>query len=433
MDYQFPVRNLYNARSVLEPDFDIMAYPQLYVNLDPARIKTRFDDYRQRIKRSLNIDEYSKRLLSEPLAYKKILFTGYRGSGKTTELKKLGREISGQQGYYVIFIELEREYNITRFQPEDFYFIIFYKFVKHLEKFNSLQAEATSLSEIIRDLISDRETTSVINRRIGKNAKFKSGAGFNALNFLMTRLDIGYEFATGSELANRIRTRIKNRIPQIIENFNEKLRHIRRSIQEHNLGKDILFIIDGLEKVPVKVYDSLIIQDHASFREINANMIISVPIEAHFRFNNRVIKDNFDTFLLPVIRVDDAHNRLLLAEVIKRRIDINQFFEGEHVVDFLVKMSGGVMRQLFKLISNCLLFSDSLKVTLKEAKEIVEYYGKQQFEVLNTKQLKRLKEIKNKKRELKPANEEDGPLLFNLFVLKFSEDYIINPVIDLFI
>ncbi len=433
MDYQFPVQDLYHARTVLEPDFDIMKYPDLYVNLDAARIKTRFDDYRKKIKRALNIDEETNRLLSEPMAYKKILFTGYRGSGKTTELRKLAKEITRPDGYFTIFIELEQEYNITRFQPEDFYFILFYKFSKRLEADPKLRDGAKLLSEIIRDLISDKETMAEIKRRSEFDVRGRVGGGANLLNWFMSRLDLGMEFSRSSIIADKIRTRIKTRLTEIIDNFNEKLRHIRRSIQRQGKGRDILFIIDGMEKVPRDVYESLVVMDNTALRNINANIVMAFPIETHFHSKGRVSKDSFDTFLLPVIRVDDFHNRMLLAEVIKRRIAVDKFFESEDVLDYLVQMSGGLIRQLFRLVSFCLLYADEPRLRMDETKEIVEEYGRIMYESLNSKHLKVLRDLKFKKKQLQPANEEEGHLLFNLFVLKFNGEYVINPVIDNFI
>ncbi len=433
MDYQFPVNDLYHARTVLEPDFDIMKYPQLYVDLDKARIQTKFDNYRSRIKRALNVDELTGHLLSEPKGYKKILFTGYRGSGKTTELRKLANEITGPKGYFTVFIELEQEYNITRFQPEDFYFILFYKFAQRLMEDKRLKDGADQLSELIRDLISDKETLSEISRRFGASISGKGEAGWNLLSWFMAKINIGAEFSVNSQIAERIRTRIKTRMPDIIDNFNEKLRHIRKTIQKSGQGRDVLFIIDGLEKVQPKVYDELIVHDNTSIRSINANIILSFPIEAQYHSRNRVSKENFDTFFLPVIRVDNESNRKILADVISRRINVEKFFESEEVLDYLVRMSGGLMRQLFKLVSFCLLYADDPRLRMNETQEIVHEYGRMMYEMLSTKQIKVLRELKARKRELKPANEEDGTLLFNLFVLKFNGDYIINPVIDKFI
>ncbi len=433
MSYQFPVRDLYHARTVLEPDFDIMKYPELYVNLDVARVKGRFDNYRQLIKRALNVDQHTGRLLSDPMAYKKILFTGYRGSGKTTELKKISNEISGPDSYYTIFIQLEQEYNMTRFQAEDFYYILFYKFQQKLKEDKGLKEGSKLLEEIIRDLISDKEIQSELSRRAGFNAQIGSRAAFNLLSWFMAKVDMGAEFAANSKIAEKVRTHIRTRHSEIIDNFNEKLRHIRKLIRNQGKGRDILFIIDGLEKVSPKVYENLFVHDNTSLRNINANIILAFPIEAQFHSRNRITKENFDTFVLPVIRVDDLHNRTVLAEVIKRRIDVDRFFDNEDVLDYLVHMSGGLIRQLFKLVSYCLLYADNPRLTMEEAREIVYQYGRMMYDTLNSRQLKVLREIKSKKRELKPANEEDGTLLFNLFVLKFNGDYIINPVIEEFI
>ncbi len=434
MKYNFPVKDLYLARTVLQPDFDIFNYPDLYVNLDAIRINSRFQDYRRNIKRALNLDENTGQL--KPLIennYPKILFTGFRGSGKTTELKKLQQELSGPDKYYTVFIELEQEYNITRFQFEDFYFIIFYNFSKLVNNDPALKKVSGILDELIRDLISDKQIEEEIRKRSSISLGGGGSLGANLLKIFRANVDIKTEFSTSSKIAEKIRTTIKRRLGEIIDNFNEKIRHIRNEIRRQNKGRDILFILDGLEKVPLDIYDQLIVKDNYALRNINASIITAIPIEAQYLADKRVVQDMFTTFLLPVIRVDDPHNRFLMSQVVSRRIDIETFFESEKVLDYLVLMSGGLIRQLFKLVSYCLLYGSNYKITLDEAKELVQAYGQSMFEYLNSKQIKLLKDFKAGKKKIIPANNDDGVLLYNSFLLKHNGHYIINPVIEDFL
>ena len=103
MSNEFPIKNKFKAREVTEPDYEADLFKEhLYVNLDSVRGKEFMDD----IKFSLNIESSTPVLNETTNDYIKILFSGHRGSGKTTELKRLHKQINKPDCYYSIFIEL---------------------------------------------------------------------------------------------------------------------------------------------------------------------------------------------------------------------------------------------------------------------------------------------------------------------------------------
>jgi chromosomal replication initiation ATPase DnaA len=134
--------------------------------------------------------------------------------------------------------------------------------------------------------------------------------------------------------------------------------------------------------------------------------------------------------MLPVINIEEQEHRKKLAEIITKRIDFDTFFDSEDVLDFLVQKSGGVIRQLLRLTSFCLLYSMNQKLEISEVKEMVKEYGRQMYETLDGSQIKLLKDFKTGKRKFRPANKSDQTLLLNLFVLKYNGKYAINPVLQ---
>jgi hypothetical protein len=114
-------------------------------------------------------------------------------------------------------------------------------------------------------------------------------------------------------------------------------------------------------------------------------------------------KNLFEDFTLPVIKVDNLENRKILAQIIEKRIDKNVFFENDEVLDYLVKMSGGVIRQLLKITAFNLLYASKTPLCMNDAEENTNEYGRQMAEALNEEQLKIMKAIKNKERSFLPA------------------------------
>jgi hypothetical protein len=114
--FNYPVSDPFKARAVTEPTFEANIFTSnLYVNLDNTRGK----EYLAKIKFDLGIGDDGSFHLTEE--YVKLIFSGHIGSGKTIELKRLHHELNNPDKYFSIFISIEEELEISRFEPEDFY------------------------------------------------------------------------------------------------------------------------------------------------------------------------------------------------------------------------------------------------------------------------------------------------------------------------
>ncbi len=444
METIFPVKNFNLARKVLEVDFQIKNHPELFVDLSPARIidkrKNNVNTYFEQLKRHLNInkddtyDEEASQLSQLNLIdslYSKVLFTGFRGAGKSTELYRIHQYFNHKDRYFSVFIDLEEEMDMSNFYYEDFYFVLLFKFSKVLAENKKLKSKTKIIDNILEDLLSDKEISKVVEKDYKVSASASTGAGFNILNLFKSKIDLKGEFATNTAIATIIRKKLKNNLLGIIRKFNDALNEIRPLIIKNGLGKDILFIIDSFERVDFEIYRQLIVLNSYVIRELQANLILSIPIGAQFLANEVAARNIFNTVYLPVIQIKKVKNRRLLAKLLKKRIDFETFFENEEVLEYLIRKSGGVIRQLLKLTVYCLMNSTEGKLKLEEVKEDIKEYGRTEFyDALNNKQIKILKDLKAGKYEFRPADEEDNLLLLNLFVLKFNSHYEINPVLE---
>jgi len=428
MNYKFPVKDINQARDVLEVDFRIADYPQLFVDLEKARIRNKFQNYRASIKRYLNITD--DRLERPVDIFRKILFTGFRGSGKSTELYRLTQELQGGDKYFVVFIDMEQKFEMEGFQYEDFYFILIYEFSKVLQETPQLKSKVYLLDDVLSEMLSETEIIKEITKSAKAGAEAETGGGLNIFNLFKAKIDIKADFSAGTKVAKQIRTKIRQNPLKIIRKFNDVLNLIRPEIGQAGLGKDLLFIIDSLERVDFKVYEQLIVRNSFVLREIQTNIILTIPTAAQYLASQYADKGLFRTEMLPVVDVTKTENRSLLGEVLTKRIDFETFFEDYEVLDYLVKMSGGVIRQLLNLTAFCLHYSVSDKLELNDVKESVREYGRQMYETLDDEQIKILRKIKSHEKDFRPANPQEGILLLNLFVLKYNGDYKINPVLD---
>lgn len=434
MIYQFPEKNLFRAREVLDADLDITQpeFADLYVNLDPVRITDRFKNYRKQMKKALNINPEVNVLETLTPDYTKILFSGYRGSGKTTELYKFHKEINHPDRYFSILIDLEKELEMQTFEYEDYFIQLIYRLAQEINARNILES-TEPLDEIIRDWLSETE----IEKEITKQAEIKGEAevstGLSLLNFFKTKFNLKTTLSANNKTAKIIRQKVKENINDYIRKLNNAFLDIRVEINRAEQGRDILFIVDGFEKAPLEMYEKIFINDSHIIRSIDANIITGLPIHAHFKAEFNFAGEFFENFHLPVTKVTDESIELL-SEIIKRRISADTFFESDDVLKYLVRKSGGLIRQLLRLVNFSLLYMENDKLSTHEAKTIMSEYGKRMFERLNPEQVEILGKIKNDSDMKKhPADEKLGMLIFNLFIIRYNGSYRINPVLDEFI
>jgi len=130
---------------------------------------------------------------------------------------------------------------------------------------------------------------------------------------------------------------------------------------EHNNGKEILLIIDDLEKK--ENIDNLYLKELQHLNSINMVKIITMPI--HLRrtqtFNSKDVRE----FALKL----NEDDKKLLRKVIEQRIENLDLISSE-TIDKAIKYSGGNLRQLIRLIQLSANEADTFGATKIENKEI---------------------------------------------------------------
>ncbi len=432
-DYKFPIKDKFDARDVLEQNFDATKYPEIIVDLTDIRTTNKFNNYRKTILEALKIEK--DKLERNLRAYPKIIFSGYRGSGKSIELWKFNSYINNPERYFTVFINLEEEVELTKFEFEDFFIVLIFRLIQRLQEVNINALTIVGLKDILNDWYREEEIVREVKRQaeLEGSAEVSTEVGF--WNFFKSKFKLKAALATSNTFSKIIREKTGKNILTVIEKLNIALDSIRAQINEENIGKEILFIIDGSEKIFTHVYQKIFITDSYAFRHISAPVISSVPIYSYYDMEQNNAQLFYERVLLPVVKLNNKKSVGAFEEIIKNRIDFETFFENEQVLEYFVKMSGGVIRQLLKLVNFALLYKEQDKLTLDESKEIVYEFGRRMYERLGREDKEFIKEnilTKNEENDINPADELDGRLVFGLFILKYNGHYDLNPVLKHF-
>lgn len=119
-----------------------------------------------------------------------------------------------------------------------------------------------------------------------------------------------------SKAVKEIRRKIKNNPSELIGRFNTVLRAVRTQMIEQNIAKDIIFVVDGSDRLKNEkyhVFEQLFITNVQLIHSVNANMIFGVPIDSIYDIRHADMPNRYDQFVLPMIRLN-AHNSSKLLQ-----------------------------------------------------------------------------------------------------------------------
>ncbi|MEL7147028.1 MAG: hypothetical protein AAFO69_11715 [Bacteroidota bacterium] len=419
--YEFPVKNRFEAREVTDPLFqpDLFDEKALYVNLDDVR----GDRYLTEMLFELGVNQTFE-LSAPPKTYTKILFSGHRGCGKSAELQRLHNRLNSPKGYISIMVDLEEDADFARFQPEDFYLLLLLKLLERMEV-SDVKANSSSLKKLAEKLQVTTEVKKELASTFKVEASAETGGGIDLLGFLKSKANFKSVFSGENKSSTFIRQEIKRNINEWIRDFNMLLVDVREAFIQKELGRDLLFIVDGSEKLRPDIYKELFVTNGYLIQDISANIILAVPINAYYgiidspqSFHSRVV--------IPMIPLGDPAAVGKLKEIITKRIDQSTFLE-EGAFGFLIEKSGGCIRQLLILINRAIVIGFGEKIDMANAQVAVKDMGNRMSEGIRTEHIELIKSNK-----FNTGDNLVRELLYGLVLLKYNgaDSIRLNPVLN---
>ena len=425
--YQYPVKEPIAALRVTEPDFEpdlLDKDKQLYVPLDKVRGKK----YRTEIFPQLGILPGQDLIPNESNQYVKIIISGHRGCGKTTELKRIAQELNNPKRYVAVFFSISDETAYGAFQPEDLFVWIILKVVTELKE-RGITAGTESLTKLAKQLLSETTLQKELKSTTQAEVSLEEGINWQWLiNFKAVAKGV---FGSSSQESKTIREQVKRNTLAIIDEFNVALIDIRKKIRKAGLGHDIVFIVDGPEKLKSDVYKTLFVTDAHLLQALNMNLISTVPIDAYYNIEGAPTPFTH-RYTLPMVRLqtNPAANECF-RELVTKRVQEDIFFE-VGVLDNCIHYSGGCIRQLFHIVNQVILTAigkqperGHVKATATDLTEVIHDLGQEKYELLTNDHLAILKDGG----PYLPGNPKVREMLFQLILLKYNGESEVNPLL----
>jgi energy-coupling factor transporter ATP-binding protein EcfA2 len=364
----------------------------------------------------------------KPETFTTILFTGHRGCGKSTELRRIEKQ--WQDEYLTVFLNIEDETDINDVEYIDIYLTIIRQTEYTLRQLG-IKFDSQLVAEFEKWFKeTTKETEASVDFSINTEAEVSLKGEVPFFAKLLFKLTSQIKNGTSEktkirEKLNREVTRMKGDINLLLGDGLKKLR------QQFPDRKGLLIILDNLDRCPPEVAKKLFIDYAAQLQELHCSIIYTVPIS--ILYTSPGLNTSFgDPHIVPMVNIYQLdrqkfpleYNQVGLADVAKiitKRVDARAIFASDNELLALVKASGGHIRQLMQLMQRSCLTASGRNHDRIQAED-VEYAIKQlQFSFERSTPKKYFTELANIAITKEIEDDEIGQqMLFSTALLEYN-------------
>lgn len=350
------------------------------------------------------------------------LYTGHRGVGKSTELKRLKADLESK-GCRVIYFAVDDDIDEEDAQYTDILLACTRHVLEELQNQANpslltswLQSRWQSLKELALTEIKFEEMK--LEAQISQFAKLT---------------------ATLRQVPNtrqKIREQIDIHSVSLLDALNQFIAEAKRT-----LGSKLVVIVDNLDRiVPMprsegrNNHDEIFLDRSGQLRRLDCHVIYTVPISLVYSNRAAALRDSYgDCQVVPMLMVRHRDGQLFPAglakvkELISRRVsqfapDLaleTEIFDQPETVNRLCQMSGGHMREVMQLMQVALDWSDSLPIPASAVQQAITRARNNYRNTVDEADWQKLAEVAVSK--LVPNDGDYRNLLFNRCVLEYRE------------
>jgi len=368
---------------------------------------------------------------------KLVFLAGLRGCGKSTELYRYAQELENPGGLYCVFCNLDQDLDNPYLEYAE---ILIYQMERLIDKMwaDGISIEADTIKSMT-DWFQSR--LKEINTFLGQGTvRFEPSEGAASWMRLLELLRWIRTVVFGGSLeqASQGRMAFNNRFIEFAARFNEFVAQASQQLRDLGKAQDILFILDGLEKLQTDaVRRRLILEESNRIRMVRANMLFTLPIE--LMTESKKIREDAEVITFPFVKVRESDGTVIEAALERFRHFVDcrvapEVFENQSVVEEAILFSGGSPRELLRLLQHAAyqVLPGEAQINRASLLEAVEALGADAR--LNVAELELLKAVKRNVENGQPTPYMDGMqrLLENVTLMEYNDGNYkrVNPIVE---
>ncbi|MBK6528328.1 MAG: ATP-binding protein [Deltaproteobacteria bacterium] len=313
--------------------------------------------------------------------YRTVLFSGHVGSGKTTELRWLTKQLEMEKEgrcFHVLWVDALEYLDINSVQLPEFLIALFNAIVDDplLRPIVGASATAKKLWRSIRDWL----------KPLGVELEVEIPVGVAKL-----KAKVKTEFG----LQQKLREKLRERVTELMSDLSDLLFDLRGGLAKQHID-DLVIVADNLEKIVLdeldhqgakNTHDLFFIEQLPTVQRLKAHIVLTVPVSLHFTHARlRQVFLNPTVKVLPMIpvhmprepRKPHARGIAVLKTLLATRVDTALLFVDDAALTRAIELSGGVIRDLFRIVLESLSLKPEMGLAVADVengvKDIVSSY-----------------------------------------------------------
>jgi energy-coupling factor transporter ATP-binding protein EcfA2 len=428
MKYKYGPKHFWQVKKEGNLKFNEALKPgdERYVDLNKARGENVYN----RLLKPLGFDSSFTPKLIEEYENHYVLFCGHRGCGKSTELNRIAQKLHRPDGYFVVQCNIVDDLDINDIEYVDILFLVAQKIGERLHE-ESISINKRHIDDL-RDFFQERIVKKVKKKDFEASITtgLKSKLGFEFIGAIFANFTSA--FKTSSTYKEEVRMHVKNQFSMFRTIFNRMLDEIKQKLIKKKLGKNLLVIIDGTDRLTREDCDHIFINHASQLTQLETNFVYTVPI--HLVYESNQVKNFYDApFVLPNVILEvkrvkgEKPGRDAMKQLIYRRIHPG-LFDSEKTVDYIIEMSGGHVRELLHILQEAFNSSGTERFDREAVNKGIEMLKADYMRILSSDDYKRL--VRLEKEKDKESDDIMKNLLFNSVVLEYNDYWRkINPIV----
>jgi hypothetical protein len=312
---------------------------------------------------------------SDQMTYQ--LYTGHRGSGKSTELRRLQKSLE-DHGFFVVYFEADEEdIDPQNVEYIDILLACTRRFLKDIRSANAapIQRWLQDRGEELKDLAQMKISLDSVDLEQSLSVFTKLTASIRA---------------EPTQRA-KIRERVNPHTTTLLAALNQFIADARQHLP--NGKTKLAMIVDNLDRIPIDFKDNgqsnheeIFLHRSEQLKGLDCHMIYTVPIAlVYSRWANEVQTIYGKTQVLPMVMVQQQNGAVYPAGLAKLReaiqlrvrphapkLDLDiQVFDSRETLERLCISCGGHMRELMQMMQESLNRTDQFPITAKSVQRAI--------------------------------------------------------------
>lgn len=293
-------------------------------------------------------EEIYERLDIEPNT--KVLLAGHAGSGKSTELVKFQAEHADR--YAFVQLSMIEDGEPGNASVEVLLVLIVEAVLREMEDRGIRLSEQTLKSvygwfdETFQVQQEDLQYTGSLGGGVD------SGSGIWG-KLLGVTAYLKADIKTGSGILSKTITRENKRLPQLAHQCGLLIKEAQLGLRQG--GRELLLIVEDLDKVTVGEADEIFIENPAALANLPAKAIFTAPISRLCNPRAVVLEPHFVVETLPMIKVEGQNGKAyragqeVIEHILGQRVDLEASID-RRALKLAIRKTGGVLRHLFLVL-----------------------------------------------------------------------------------